>query len=164
MTTESTGTPGRQYTGDELRDLLVAGARSRGNLGIQGAVHLLTFTGLPDWRGFPALVDVELALHDRVHGETYDAAFVRWVGLVDATRAAHISATGRRLLALAVSMAAGVPVDLRDTLPGLGHAHARRVMEAVAIAACADDFYDVTPTPALDELLARQREMNGDPR
>lgn len=156
--------PGRQYTGDELRALLVAGARCRGSLSIQGATHLLIFTDVPDRLGFRSLVEVELGLYDRGAGETYDAAFVPWARLVDATQAWHISSTARRLLDLAVSMAAGVPVDLRDALPGLGHAHARCVLEAVAIAAGADEFYTLTPTPKLAELEAFHADMQGDPR
>lgn len=164
MTTESTDTTGRQTAGDELRDLLVAGARYRGELNIQAATHLLTFTALPDWRGFPALIEVIPDANDRVRNETYDVAIVPyWPALLDA-RAAQISSSGRRLLLLAASMATSAPVDLRENLAEFGHAHARRVIEAVAIATGAADFYTVTPTPALDELLARQREMNGDPR
>lgn len=157
--TESTETTDRTYTGDEMRALLVAGAKYSGYLGKQAAVHLLTFTDLPDWRGFRALVDVELGVHDRVRDETYDAAFVRWGGLIDQTRPAHISGGGRRLLDLAVSMASGAPVDLRDALAGAGHAHARRIIEAVAIATGGDEFYTVTPTPALDAVLDFHREI-----
>lgn len=160
-----TETPDRQYTGDELRALLVAGAQYNGYQGVQGAVHLLTYTTLPDWRGFPALVDVELGLYDKIRRETYDVAFVPWARLLDATRAAHISSTVRRLLDLAVSMAAGVPVDLREALPSLGHAHARRVVEAVAMATDVTEFYTLgfAPTPKLAEREAFHAEMQGAP-
>ncbi|MEU7591411.1 hypothetical protein AB0A95_34610 [Micromonospora sp. NPDC049230] len=161
--TESTETPDRQYTGDELRTLLTAGAKYTGSLSIQGATHLLIFTDVPDRLGFRALVEVELGLYDRIHKETYDVAIVRWAGLLDAARSWRIGGAGQRLLDLAVSMAAGRPVDLREALPGLGHAHARRVVEAVAIATEADEFYTLTPRTKLAELHALHAEMQGAP-
>lgn len=147
--------------GDEMRAMLTAGAEHQGYLNIRAAVHLLTFTDLPAWRGFPRLVDIErVACRDgqrRTVALLYD-----WAGLPLDTRAAQISGAGRRLLALAVALAAGGDVDLRDSLSGLGHAHARRVMEAVAIATGADEFYTLTGTPALAELEARRAELAGE--
>lgn len=147
--------------GDEMRALLVAGGRYTGRLSVQGAVHLLTFTDVPAWRGFPALVHIE-RVDDTARGETYDAAFVpSWPTLLEDTRAAHVSGSARRLLALAVSMAVGAPVDLRENLTEFGHATTRRVLEAVAIATGADEFYTLIPTPKLAEVEAFHRQMQG---
>lgn len=161
--TEHPLTPPSPYTGDEMRALLAAGAEHAGYLNIRAAVHLLTFTGLPDWRGFHALVDIE-RVHDRNHEKTTVARVSDWAGLLLDTRAAQISGSGRRLLALAAALAAGGPVDLRDSLSCLGHAHARRVLEAVAIATGADEFYTMTGTPKLAELEAFHAQMQGDAR
>jgi hypothetical protein len=144
-----------------MRALLVAGADYAGYLNRRGAVHLLTFTDLPGWKGFPHLVDVE-RVHDRHIHDWRNVAFVKnWSTLVADTRAARISDSGRRLLDLAVSMAAGVPVDLADALTGFGHAHRRRVVEAMHIATGSDEFYTLTftPTPELDELNAFHAKM-----
>lgn len=157
--TEHPLTPPSPYTGEEMRALLVAGGEQVGRLNIRGAVHLLTFTDLPDWRGFHVLVDIERVLN-RDHERTTVALVRDWTALPN-VRAAQISGSGRRLLALAVSMAAGAPVSLREELSGFGHAHARRVMEAVAIATGADEFYAITPTPRLAELEAFHAQMQG---
>ncbi|WP_431935843.1 hypothetical protein [Micromonospora sp. RP3T] len=160
--------------GDEMRAMLTAGAQRDGALNRRGAVHLLTFTSIPAWRGFPALVDVLTvpvmvdAGSDgpwHLDGADMQVAFVRnWATLAEDIRAAHLSASARRLLTLAVSMATGGPVDLRENLASLGHAHARRVLEAVAIATGADEFYTLTATPALFELEARRAELAGGTR
>jgi hypothetical protein len=59
-----------------------------------------------------------------------------------------------RLVALAVSLATGDPVDLRDAVIGGGFAHARRVIEAIAIATGHGAHYEITPTAKLDQLIA----------
>ncbi|MFI7608880.1 hypothetical protein ACIBTV_27720 [Micromonospora sp. NPDC049366] len=156
-TTETGQTPG-----DAMRALLTAGARYTGRLNVQAAVYLLTFTDLPDWRGFRDLVHTE-RVDDQARDETYDAAFVPdWSALLDA-KAAQIRGSGRRLLELAVSMAVGVPVNLREALAGFGHVGKRRVVEAVAIATGVEEFYALTftPTPALGSLLDFHRQMQG---
>lgn len=150
--------------GDDMRALLVAGARFTGRLTVQGAVHLLTFTDVPAWLGFPSLVHIE-RVDDVACGETYDAAFVpSWPTLLEDTRAAHVSGSAHRLLALAVSLAVGTPVDLRENLTGFGHVTARRVLEAVAIATGAADFWTVTPTAAAIDLARLHAELAGGAR
>ena len=146
--------PTTEYTADEWTQLLIAGGKYSGLLTVKAAIHLLTFTELVHRRGFDDLVEVE-TVHDRANDETYTAAFVKdWTGLPDNEAATRLPGGDTRLLALAVSMAAGTPVNLRENLAGFGHAHMRRVIEAVAIATGGDEFYNVAATPALDEMLA----------
>jgi len=153
--------PSTQYTAEEWQQLLVAGGKYSGLLTVKGAVHLLTFTELPHHRAFPDLVEVE-RVHDRANNETYTAAFVKdWAALPDSKAAIRLPGGDTKLLALAVSMVSGTPVSLRDNLVGFGHAHIRRVIEAVAMATGGDEFYAVTPTPALDEMLAARDALFG---
>ena len=130
------------YTVEAMRQLLVAGAQYTGTYTIQAAVHLLTFTELPHHRGFDRLVEVEEV--GTTDGRMMPAAFVRdWKRLPKAPTAHYMGSADHRLLALAVSLAAGQPVDLRDKVVGLGSAHARRVVEAFAIAAGVAHLYAV---------------------
>lgn len=88
------------------------------------AVHLLTFTELPHRRGFADLVDVETV--DAPDGPVL-AAFVRdWTALHQSPAAERLSGAHDRMLALAVSLATGEPVDLAGTVGVGGHAHARQ--------------------------------------
>jgi hypothetical protein len=147
--------PSSTYSGDELRAMLTAGAAGASPT-LQAAVHLLTFTDVPDRPAFANLVDV-----DDISAGTTPAlgAFVRdWAGLPSSAAAARLSGGPARLLALAISLATGQPVDLRENIAPGGHAHIRRVLEAVIIAA-ADGLYEVAPTPKLDEVLAFHQSM-----
>jgi hypothetical protein len=60
-----------------------------------------------------------------------------WEGAVVALQAGELPASGgeRRMLLLAASIAAGIPVSLNDTLPGIDHRNASLVVSAVAHAA-----------------------------
>jgi len=142
-----------QYTAEEMQQLLVAGGKLIGTYPAQAAVHLLTFTELPGRSDFAALVDVEeVPDHD---GQPVLAAFVRdWPALASGPAISYRTGGDARLLALAASLACGQPVDLSANVGVGGHAHAKRVIEAFAIATGTAEFYTVTPTPALDEMLA----------
>ncbi len=63
-------------------------------------------------------------------------AWVDWRGALRALEARRLRAsrgTGERILRIAASLAAGVPVDLSECVTnGLGRAHARMVADAIA--------------------------------
>jgi hypothetical protein len=147
--------PTTEYTVEQMQQLLIAGAKHNGRYTVRAAIHLLTYTELPQHRGFGQLVKVQqIRSHE---GQLVSAAFVRdWTALPTAPTARYLGGGDHRLLALAISMATGEPVDLYQNLSGFGHAHMRRVTEAVAIATGGAEFYTVTATPALDEVLTRR--------
>jgi hypothetical protein len=142
-----------QYNREQMNDLLAAGAQQIDRWPVYAAIHLLTFTDLPGRPHFTDLVDIE----DTEDTEDTDgpvAAFVRdWKALPD-TRG--LGSGSQRLLALAASLATGDPVDLSANVCVGGHAHARRVIEAIAIATGYGEMYEVRPTTKLDEMLAAQ--------
>jgi hypothetical protein len=61
-----------------------------------------------------------------------------WEAAITALNAGQLAASSgeRRMLLLAASTAAGIPVSLYDTLPGLDHRNASLVVKAIAHAAC----------------------------
>jgi hypothetical protein len=124
-----------------LKDLLVAGAQWHGTTNMQAAVHLLVFTDLPDRASFLQHVTIieDVSLPDGKRGTV--ASVDVWNALGDVY---HLPSSTGRLLAIAASLAVGSRVDLRDACSGLGHAHARRVTEAILIATGADDRYTLT--------------------
>jgi hypothetical protein len=84
------------------------------------------------------------------------AAFVRdWAALAEGPAISYRTGGDARMLALAASLASGQPVDLAANVGVGGHAHARRVIEAFAIATGTAELYAITPTPALHEPLAQ---------
>jgi len=155
------------YSGDELREMLVVGAGICGPSTLQAAVHLLTFTELPARRGFAELLEFEDADGPATPAEVADrrlglAAFVTdWTALPSSPVAHRLGSGDARLLALAVSLAENQPVDLRTNITVGGHVHARRVIEAMAIATGYGEHYQITPTAALDELLAARDALTG---
>ena len=60
-----------------------------------------------------------------------------WEAAITALNAGQLAASSgeRRMLLLAASTAAGIPVSLYDTLPGLDHRNASLVVKAIAHAA-----------------------------
>jgi hypothetical protein len=140
------------HSPDELTQMLVAGAQATGRTNVQAAIHLLTFTSLPHRHAFPELLDVEDV--DGRDGPAL-AAFVKdWKSLPDSPAADRLGGGDQRLLALAVSLAAGEPVDLSANLSVGGYAHARRVIEAMAIATGYSEHYEIRPTAKLDQMIA----------
>ena len=150
--TDSPGSTTAAYTAEQLQELLGAGGRVDGRPTKQAAIHLLTYTELVRHRGFAGLLDIEDV---DLRGEIVTAAFVRdWKALPTSPTAHYMGGGDHRLLALAVSLATGEPVDLAENLVGFGFAHARRAIEAVAIATGAAHLYEVTGTSALQQLIA----------
>jgi hypothetical protein len=142
------------YSPDELTQMLVAGAQALGRTNVQAAVHLLTFTSLPHRRAFAELVEVENV--DWQDGPVLAAFVKNWKVLPGSAAADRLGGGDQRLLALAVSLAGGEPVDLSTNLSVGGYAHARRVIEAVAIATGYGEHYEITPTAKLDQLIAER--------
>lgn len=141
-----------EYSPEGLCRMLTAGAAAIGRTTVRAAVHLLTFTELPHRRDFPSLIVFEYVDEGELR---VPAAFVRdWAALPDSRAADRIGGGDQRMLALAVSLATGGPVDLAANVGVGGHAHARRVIEAIAIATGYGEMYAVTPTAKLDEMLA----------
>jgi hypothetical protein len=144
--------PAGTYTAEQMSDLLTSGAGMAGIDTMRAAVHLLTFTALPGRPDFADLVDV--AEVTARAGAEVPAAFVTdWATLTDG-RFVQLGGGPTRLLALAASLAAGRPVDLRENTPGLGWAHARRVVEAIQIATGMQPYLTIADTPAMDQLRA----------
>ncbi|MEV0732264.1 hypothetical protein [Polymorphospora sp. NPDC050346] len=80
-----------------------------------------------------------------------------WKALPTSAAANRLASGDKRLLALAVSLACGEPVDLADNVTVGGHAYARRVIEAIAIATGYAEHYEIVLTEILaarDALLA----------
>ncbi|MGF0320636.1 hypothetical protein [Nocardia fluminea] len=135
------------HTAEEVAMLLENGARASDSPFQQAAIHLLTYTDLPGRADLAPYLDIEDVELD---GQSVPAAWIRdWHRLGRLENLLYLHGGAERLVRLAASMAHGEPVDLSATLSGLGHAHARRVLEAVAICAGVDEFYAITETPAL---------------
>jgi len=66
------------------------------------------------------------------------------------------------MLEIAASYAAGRPVNLREHGHGFGTAHARRVVEAVAIGTGMSEYLTIADSPALAEMRARQAALFGE--
>lgn len=131
------------YDRERLQGLLIAGAQLADLLPQKAAVHLLNWTELPGRADFAA--HVEVADVPDLHGREVRAAFVTdWSALARHEGLLGLTGSDERLIALAASLAAGVPVDLRAAACGFGHASAKRVLEAIAIASGADQFYSIT--------------------
>ncbi len=147
----TTPKPTEAYTAEELNELLRVGARITGTHTAAAAIHLLTYTELPGRASFARLVEV--AEERDLDGGQVTAAFVTdWKALPPA--AGYLTGGDARLVAVAASLAAGEPVDLREQLTGLGHAYACRVVEAVLIATGYDDWYAVTNKGAAGKTTA----------
>lgn len=146
-------------TPEEIRTLLTNGARHAGVTNIQAAVHLLTFTDVPDYRTFPSHVEfINNARH--IDGQRGQIATVKdWRALLASDLASYGGSGQYRLLTLAAGLATGMPVDVREAASGLGHAHARRVAEAFLIATGAAEFYIVAHTMKLNEMIRDQRAL-----
>jgi len=148
------------HTPEELIELLTAGAQLDGRPTMQAAVHLLTFTSFPHQSDAGQLIEFD---NDADPEAPVTAAFIRdWRQVSAIARQRRWGTGAENLVALAVSLATGDPVDLRAAAPSGGHAHARRVIEAMAIATGHAAHYEITPTAKLDHLIAeRDALLNG---
>lgn len=129
-TSEADATP--EWVAEWLR----AGARYDGTDTAVAAVHLLTFTELPHRTRFVDHLRLEqVRVPHGVPAQVVTVARVDdWPRLLNSPIATRLGSAAFQLLTLAAGLASGQPVDLRDSVRGLGHTHARRVVEAVAIA------------------------------
>jgi hypothetical protein len=141
------------YSPDELSQLLIAGALLDGRPTMQAAVHLLTFTAFTHQTDAGSLIDLD---NDADPDAPVTAAFVRdWPTVESIAVARRWGGGAQQLVALAVSLAAGEPVDLRENVTAGGYAHARRAT-AIAIATGYSEHYTITATPALEQILAER--------
>ncbi|WP_280426395.1 hypothetical protein [Nocardia carnea] len=142
---------------DDLRRRLDAGCTLSGNPFHRAAGDLLVFADLVDRAAIRRHIDTE-TLPDR-DNQNVEVAWVDWSALA---RDLHDDQIGPlhggqdRLLRLALSIAHGTPVDLLGALSGLGHAHARAVLDAMAIALELAEDVEITDTPAYLERKSRE--------
>ncbi|WP_433574172.1 hypothetical protein [Nocardia brasiliensis] len=136
----------------ELRRLLDTGTALSDNHFHAAAIGLLDFADLLD------RTDVRAHLRVQTVPDPTDqpvrAAFADWAALGADTGIGPLYGGADRLLRLALSIAHGIPVDLSGALSGLGHAHARAVLDAMAVALGVGGDVEITDTPA---YLARRR-------
>lgn len=146
------------HSPDELRELLLAGARADGWLPAQAAMHLLTYTGLPGSPRFAAHVDVRDAWS---LGAMVRGAWVRdWDALL-ADEELYLTGSECRLLEVAASFAAGRAISLSEQVTReLGWAHAQRVLEAVIIATGTAELLQVAGTAKLNELKTLHESLS----
>ncbi|MEU4164597.1 hypothetical protein [Actinoplanes sp. NPDC026670] len=139
------------YTGDQIRSVLRIDIATGASAGRRAAVHLLSFTSVPDQPGFGELVglmDLPWDMGDTVRmGQVTD-----WSAVVAFAAANDVPDRDRRLVALAASLHDEQPVDLGSAL-GYGNDREafRRAIEAVMIAAGQGDRWEirrVSPVPA----------------
>lgn len=154
------------HTADEVRTLLETGAAAADSPYQRAAIHLLNFTDLPGRAALEAYIDTDIVTVD---GRDVPAAWITdWAAMGRLENLGHLGGGEERLVRLAASMAHGTSVGLQAVLSSLGHAHARRVLEAVAICTGVDEKYEITPTAALlesqrfeEELLAGELRRRG---
>jgi len=137
-----------EFTGDEIRSILRTDIATGSSPGRAAAVHLLSFTTVPDQPGFGDLVRILDLVWDM--GDT-----VRMGQVTDWTAVANFAATtdvperDRQLIALAASLCGGPPVDLEAAVSFHSDpAAARRVIEAIAIATGHGNRWELTERPA----------------
>lgn len=149
-------------TPDEVTSLLLAGARHAGWNPTHAAIHLITFTELIHMSGFQRHIKIEDV---QPFGEesSFRAAFVQWASLLDSREAKYLGGGDSRLLKLAHAFATGTPVDPRDVVGSLGHAHARRITEAMLLATGYGRWFTLEPTEKLTTYLAEQDALIGGP-
>ncbi|MEU7589850.1 hypothetical protein AB0A95_26560 [Micromonospora sp. NPDC049230] len=136
------------FGGEEIRGVLRTDIATGASLGRRAAVHLLTFTAVPDQPGFGDLVrilDLPWDMGDIVRmGQVND-----WAAVVDFAASADVSDRDRQLVAVAASLAGGPSVDLEAAVSFVDDpTAARRVIEAIAIATGHGDRWQLTESPA----------------
>ncbi|WP_416904355.1 hypothetical protein [Micromonospora echinospora] len=131
-------------TGEGIRGLLNTDIVTGAPHHRRAAVHLLTFTSVPDQPGFGDLVDV-LILEWDSGPDVMMGLVTDWGAVVGFAAAADVPDRDRQMTALAASLAGGPPVGLATAVGLLGDpAAARRVIEALAIAAGHGDRWEIT--------------------
>ncbi|MER5457172.1 hypothetical protein ABT008_20520 [Micromonospora sp. NPDC002389] len=131
-------------TGQGIRDLLHTDIVTGATRDRQAAVHLLTFTTVPDQPGFGDLVE-EI---DLVWGEAGIVSMgqVRdWGAVVDFAAAADVPDRDRQMIGVAAGLAGGPPVGLEAAVNLVKDPEAtQRVIEAIVIAAGHGDRWELT--------------------
>ncbi|GGN84106.1 hypothetical protein GCM10010112_63100 [Actinoplanes lobatus] len=122
------------FSGDAIRAILRTDIATGASLGRRAAVHLLSFTAIPDQPGFGDLVQVLDLVWDM--GDTVRMGQVTdWARVVAFAATADVPDRDRRLIAVAASLDGGPPVDLEPAVTYLDDPPAaRRLIEAIAIA------------------------------
>jgi hypothetical protein len=135
-------------TGDGIRGILLTDIATGASPGRRAAVHLLTFTAVPDQPGFGDLVEILDLVWDM--GDTVRMGQVRdWAAVVGFAAAADVPDRDRRMIAVAASLAGAPPVGLEAAVSFADDpAAARRVIEAIAIATGHGDRWELTERPA----------------
>jgi hypothetical protein len=144
------------YTGEQMRDLLVAGSLCQGRH-VQAAVHLLLFTDLHTRPWFAEIVEIGPG---GAGGALLECAFVNWTDLPNRIDPRLGSGTVN-LINLAVAFADRQQIDIAAAVTSHGHAHARRIAEAVLILAGYQDWYTLQPGPDLVEHQRFTEELLG---
>jgi hypothetical protein len=136
------------FTGDGIRGVLRIDIATGASLGRRAAVHLLTFTAVPDQPGFGDLVGILDPVWDM--GDTVRMGQVTdWAAVVGFVAAADVPDRDRQMIAVAASLAGGPPVGLEAAVSFVDDpAAARRVIEAIAIATGHGDRWELTERPA----------------
>ncbi|UGT58799.1 hypothetical protein [Nocardia asteroides] len=144
-------TPPTTASTDQLRDWLLTGADLAEGRHQRAAVELLDFADLLGRRDVRTHIDTRVITDD---GRARHIARVDWTALA-AADLGPLGGAQQRLLKLAISIAGGVPVDLRYVTSGeLGAAHARAALAAVVRALGLADDVQISDTP---DYLERKR-------
>jgi hypothetical protein len=147
------------YTTEEMTSLLNEWARVVGSHSMYAAMHLLTYTELPGRKDFAKHVDITIG-YAADETEPLIAVVRDWDKLLTSDTV-YFTGGDLRMVEIAASYAAGRPVDLREHGNGLGSAHARRLVEAVAIGAGMAEFLTISDSPALLEMRAKNDALFG---
>jgi len=147
------------YTTEEMTKLLNEWARVVGSYGMYAAMHLLTYTELPGRKDFAKHVDIETG-YAADETEPLIAVVRDWDKLLN-SGTVYLTGGDARMVEIAASYATGRPVDLRENGSGFGTAHARRLVEAVAIGAGMGDLLTIADSPALLEMRAKNDAWGG---
>jgi hypothetical protein len=150
------------YTAEEMTALLNEWARVVGSWSMYAAMHLLTYTELPGRRDFARHIDIETG-YAADETEPLIAVVRDWDKLLN-SGTVYLTGGDARMTEIAASYATGRPVSLRENGHGLGTAHARRLVEAVAIGAGMGEYLTITDSPALLEMRARNDALTSSTR
>ena len=143
------------YTAGEMTALLNEWARVVGSWSMYAAMHLLTYTELPGRRDFARHVEITTG-YAADESEPLSAVVRHWDQLLT-SGTVYLTGGDARMIEIAASR----PVDLREHGHGLGTAHARRLVEAVAIGAGIGEYLTIADSPALLEMRARNDALSG---
>ena len=145
--------------GHEVERRLMRGAEVCGDPAQAAAVHLLVFIELTGRRVFAR--HLQLDAYEGEDGTREPIARVRDWQVLATDEGISMHPSSRRLLQMAASLAAHIPVDLGGIVAVDGHGYIRRIVEAMLIAASGDQFYTLQGTAALEQLVAQTTSPYG---